>query len=196
MQKILILGANRQLSRMVIDLLLERTDAHLTIYMLNWSGLKLLPSERITFMAGDVLDEELVWQAIEGQDIVYADLNSYLVKQARIVLAGMQEMKVSRLIWVSSMGIYDEVPGEQSGSRLEPYRKSAALIEASDLDYTILRPSRMDNNDEVNYETTAKNEPFKGAEKVLSRRSVAELVMRLIQTPGLHYRESLGVNKA
>lgn len=107
----------------------------------------------------------------------------------------MQDAKVSRLIWVSSMGIYDEVPGEQFGAMLDPYRKSAALIEASDLDYTILRPSWLNNNDEIDYEITQKNEPFKGAKKIVSRKSVADLVVRLTQTPGLHYRESLGVNK-
>ena len=47
---------------------------------------------------------------------------------------------VKRLIFISSMGIYGEVPGETYRSVLDPYRDSAALIEASDLDYTILRP--------------------------------------------------------
>ena len=38
------------------------------------------------------------------------------------------------------MGIYGEVPGETYRGVLDPYRDSAAVIEASDLDYTILRP--------------------------------------------------------
>ncbi len=43
---------------------------------------------------------------------------------------------LKRLIFISSMGIYGEVPGEEYGSQLDPYRDSAAVIEASDLDYT------------------------------------------------------------
>ncbi|WP_152667956.1 aldo/keto reductase, partial [Aneurinibacillus tyrosinisolvens] len=43
------------------------------------------------------------------------------------------------------MGIYDEVPGERYSSILDPYRKSAEIIEASDLDYTILRPGWFTN---------------------------------------------------
>lgn len=37
---------------------------------------------------------------------------------------------VRRLIFISSMGIYDEVPGERHGSILDPYRKADAVIEA------------------------------------------------------------------
>ena len=54
-----------------------------------------------------------------------------------------------RLIFISSMGIYDEVPGERYGSLLDPYRKSAAVIEDSDLDYTILRPAWLNDRDEI-----------------------------------------------
>jgi hypothetical protein len=38
------------------------------------------------------------------------------------------------------------------------------LIEASDLDYTILRPEWLTNSDDISYETTRKDEPFKGTE--------------------------------
>jgi uncharacterized protein YbjT (DUF2867 family) len=195
MQKIIILGANGLIARFATDLFLERTDAHLTLYLRNSSRLKNLQSERVTVMEGDVLDLETLKNAIAGQDIVYANLDGQLVEQARNVVEAMNEVKVGRLIWISSMGIYDEVPGEQFGTMLEPYRKSAALVEASDLDYTVLRPAWLNNDDEIDYETTQKNEPFKGAEKKVSRKSVADLVVRLTQTPGLHYRESLGVNK-
>ena len=39
------------------------------------------------------------------------------------------------------MGIYDEVPGETYGAVLNPYRESVKVIEASDLDYTVIRPA-------------------------------------------------------
>lgn len=99
-----------------------------------------------------------------------------------------------------TFGIYDEVPGRfgawnrrQIGAALRPYRKAADLIEASDLEYTILRPAWLTDEDEVSYETTAKGEPLKGTE--VSRKSVATLVVKLIESPGLEARASLGVNK-
>ena len=40
----------------------------------------------------------------------------------------MQATGLKRLIFISSMGIYGEVPGERYRSILDPYRDSAALI--------------------------------------------------------------------
>ena len=94
------------------------------------------------------------------------------------------------------MGIYDEIPGERHGSVLDPYRKAARVIEASDLDFTILRPAWLDDRDEIAYATTQKGEPFKNASGTVSRKSVADLVVRLASTPGLEVRCSLGVHKA
>jgi uncharacterized protein YbjT (DUF2867 family) len=94
------------------------------------------------------------------------------------------------------MGIYDEIPGERQGSVLEPYRQAARVIEASDLDYTILRPAWLNDRDEVDYGTTQKGEPFRNAAAVVSRKSVADLVVKLATTPGLENRSSLGVHKA
>jgi uncharacterized protein YbjT (DUF2867 family) len=91
------------------------------------------------------------------------------------------------------MGIYGEVPGQKYSRVLDPYRDSAAIIEASDLDWTILRPGWFTNGDEIDYETTQKGEPFRGHD--VSRKSVASLVVKLATTPGLEVRKSLGVNK-
>jgi uncharacterized protein YbjT (DUF2867 family) len=85
------------------------------------------------------------------------------------------------------------VPGEPYGHVLDVYRDSARVIEASDLDYTILRPGWFTNTDVIDYETTQKGEPFRGRD--VSRKSVASLVVRLATTPGLEVRKSLGVNK-
>jgi NAD(P)H-binding len=73
------------------------------------------------------------------------------------------------------------------------YRKSAKVIEASHLDYAILRLAWFTNGDETEYETTQKGEAFKGS--VVSRKSVAALVVKLSQSPELEVRRSLGVSK-
>lgn len=101
-----------------------------------------------------------------------------------------------RIARVATMGIYDEVPGERYGSILDPYRKAAAVIEASGLDYTILRPAWLNDRDEIAYETTQKGESFKAANASVSRKSVADLVVRLATTPGMEIGRSLGVHQA
>ena len=102
----------------------------------------------------------------------------------------MKDAGVKRLIFIASLGIYDEVPGKFGAwnrrtiaKYLPTFRKAADLIEASGLDYAILRPAWLTDEDEVDYETTGRDEPFKGTE--VSRKSVAALVIECIHHPRL-----------
>jgi uncharacterized protein YbjT (DUF2867 family) len=81
----------------------------------------------------------------------------------RVIIEAMRSAGVKRLILISSMGIYSEVPGENYRSVLDPYRDSAAIIEQSDLDYTILRPGWFTRDSAARYQLTQKGEPFKRA---------------------------------
>jgi uncharacterized protein YbjT (DUF2867 family) len=191
--RVLILGANGQIARSAIDLFLQTTDADLTLYARNASRLPDVASDRVHVVEGDVLDLDTLTRVMPGHDIVYANLSGRLEEQARNIVNAMDGTDIRRLVFISSMGIYDEVPGEHFGSVLDPYRKSAAIIEASDLDYTIVRPAWLNNDDEIDYETTDKGELFKGS--VVSRKSVADLVVRLAVNPRLAVRGSLGVSK-
>ncbi|MBS0611795.1 MAG: NAD(P)H-binding protein [Proteobacteria bacterium] len=50
--------------------------------------------------------------AMRWQDVVYANLAGPLAQQARNIVQAMQTIGLKRLILVSSMGIYGEVPGD------------------------------------------------------------------------------------
>lgn len=189
----LILGANGSIACVSIDLFLNRTDVQLTLYLRSSSKLRNIDSDRVRIIEGDVIYFEKLKEAMIGQDVVYANLAGSLEQMAKKVVEAMNDIGLKRLIWISSMGIYAEVPRERYSSILDPYRDSAAIIEASDLDYTILRPGWFTNKDEIDYEITHKGEPFKGHD--ISRKSVAGLVVKLATTPGLEVRSSLGVSK-
>lgn len=196
MPKVLILGAHGQIARVATDLFLEDTDAELTLYLRNAARLRRLRgNDRVRIVEGDVLDQETVASAMDGQDVVYANLSGEMGDQARVTVRAMEKMGLKRLIFISSMGIYDEVPGQAFHAALRPYREAADVIEASDLDYTILRPAWLSNRDEVDYGTTRKGEPFANPEGVVSRKSVADLVVKLAVTPDVEIRQSLGVHK-
>ncbi len=131
---------------------------------------------------------------MRGQDVVFAGLSGPMERMARAIVNAMDASGVRRLIFISSMGIYGEVPGETYGSILDPYRDSAAVIEASDLDYTILRPGWFTHDEEVNYLISQKGEPFKGHD--VSLDSLSDLIVTLALTPGMEVRHSLGVSRA
>ena len=107
---------------------------------------------------------------------------------------------MKRLIFIVSLGIYHELPEpfeawnqQMIGDALVDYRKAADVIEASDLDYTIIRPAWLTNNDETDYELTQRDEQFKGTE--VSRKAVAAFIASVVADPSTHSRANVGVSK-
>ena len=192
--RILILGANGQLARNTTAYSLKHSDAYLTLYLRKASRLKNPDPTRAKVIEGDVLDSAALVAAMQGQDVVYANLSGAMAKQAQTIVAAMHVAKLKRLIFISSMGIYGEVPGEKYRSVLDPYRDSAAVIEASDLDYTILRPGWFTQEAAVAYTTTQKGEPFRGHD--VSLNSLSDLILKLALSPTLEVGRSLGVSSA
>jgi uncharacterized protein YbjT (DUF2867 family) len=197
MKRVLILGANGQIASFAIDLFLKNTDVELTLFARKAKRLSEIASKskRVHVVEGDVLDHKKLVETVAGQDVVYANLSGEMEQQAKNIILAMNETGVKRLIFISSMGIYSEVPGEKYRSVLDPYRDSAAAIEASNLEYTIIRPEWLNDKNEIDYETTQKGEPFKNPKKYVSRMSVADLIVKLATTPNFEVRKSLGVNK-
>jgi uncharacterized protein YbjT (DUF2867 family) len=189
MKNVIILGASGNIAKHVIDILAKKDDINLTLFLRHTSRLRNKDVSKCRIIEGDVLDFDGLKEAIAGQDIVYANLAGDLEAMATNIVRAMDETGVKKLIFISSIGIYD-VPLRPV---LKPYRKAADVIEASDLEYTILRPSWFANADEVDYETTRKGEPEKGS--VISQKSLATLIAKIIESPEKHVRENLGVNK-
>jgi uncharacterized protein YbjT (DUF2867 family) len=181
MTKLLVLGANGQLARNTTRVLLRDTDANLTLYLRHASRLKNPDANRVRIVEGDVLDTKTLTAAMKGQNVLYANLAGDMKRQAEHIVEAMHATGVKRLIFISSMGIYGEVPGERYRSMLDPYRDSAAVIEASDLDYTILRPGWFTHDDEARYRLTRKGEPFIGHD--VSLNSLSDLIVKLTMTP-------------
>jgi uncharacterized protein YbjT (DUF2867 family) len=198
MTKVLVLGAGGQIARWAIEMLADE-DVELTLLLRDASKLADAP-ESARVVEGDVVDREQLDPAVRGQDVVYANLAGELGAQATRIVESMTAASVQRLVFITALGIYNEVPGpfgewnrRQAGPLLKLYRAAADTIEESGLDYTILRPAWLTNADEVSYEVTQKDEPFKGTE--VSRKSVAALVTDIITHPDLWPRANLGVNK-
>lgn len=193
MTRVLILGANGQLARNTTRVFLRSTEARLTLYLRRARRLVNPDLERVSVVEGDVLDRPVLEAAMEGQSVIYANLSGAMKQQAECIVAAMHSTGLTRLIFISSMGIYGEVPGEQYRGVLDPYRDSAAVIEASDLDYTVLRPGWFTHDTAVDYQLTQKGQPFQGHD--VSLNSLSDLIVRLALTPGMQSRRSLGVSR-
>jgi len=199
MTKVLVLGASGQIASWAIDMLAEQ-GAELTLFARNKDRISNIPAGA-NVIEGSADDRAALRQAVQGQDVVYANLAGNIDEQAKAIVEVMEIEGVKRLIFVTALGIYQEVPGEFGrwnrstigAATLDTYAAASDAVEASALDYTVLRPAWLSDADEVSYETTARNEPFKGT--TVSRKSVAALVADLVANPEKHVRENLGVNK-
>ncbi|HEY0427032.1 MAG TPA: NAD(P)H-binding protein [Pyrinomonadaceae bacterium] len=189
MKNVIILGAGGNIAKHVIDILVKKDDINLTLFLRDARRLSNKDVSKCRIVEGDVLNFNQLKDAITGQEIVYANLSGDLEAMAENIVKAMDETGVKKLIFISSIGIYD-VPLRPV---LKPYRKAADVIEASELEYTILRPTWFTNADEVDYETTRKGEPEKGS--VISQKSLAALIAKIIESPEKYIRENLGVNK-
>ncbi len=188
-KKVIILGASGNIAKHVIDILIMEGHIQLTLFLRNVKRLKNRDVSNARIIEGDVLNYNQVKEAIKGQDIVYANLAGDLEAMAKNIVKAMGETGVKKIIFISAIGIYD-VP---LSSLLKRYRYAADVIEASNLEYTILRPTWFTNVNEVDYETTRKDEPEKGS--VISQKSLATLITKIIESPEKYVRENLGVNK-
>ncbi|WP_278925613.1 SDR family oxidoreductase [Staphylococcus auricularis] len=200
MRRVLILGANGNISKAAINSFLENTNYTLRLFLRDANRLPDYASDRIRVREGDATNIDDVNDAMQDVDIVVASLSGELDKEAEIIVKAMEQNEVKRLIFVTALSIYNEVPGafgkwveDKLGEKLAVYKRAADMIEASDLDYTLLRPAWLTNFNEIDFETTEKDETFKGTE--VSRKSVAAVIVNIAKDPELFLRENIGINK-
>ncbi|MGF7437515.1 NAD(P)H-binding protein [Lentilactobacillus senioris] len=201
MTNVLVLGATGRIAQQAEPMLLDK-GVNLTLMLRNPNKLNLTTEQQkqTNIIVGDVLDQATLTDAMQGVDIVYANLAGDVIEMAKLIEQTMRTVGVKRIVWISTLGIYDEVPGnfgkwnnETLGDYLTHYAEAAKVFEDSDLDYTIIRPAWLTDKNEVDYEVTGRNEAFKGTE--VSRKSIAAVVTDIITNPQKYERASIGVNK-
>lgn len=198
MTNVLILGANGRIARIVEQRLLRETDINLTLVLRQASRLSIQESRHVHIVAGDVTDSNLLNKVMVGQDVVYANLAGDMTLLAQNIVQAMLHHQIGQLIWVTGSGLYHETP-EPFGSWVESVvghatkedtRRAAKIIETSPLQFTIIRAAYMTDDLKVDYELTQKGETFKGT--LVSRASIADLILKIIADPDQYKRTSLG----
>jgi uncharacterized protein YbjT (DUF2867 family) len=188
MKNVLIIGASGGIAQLVTGMLIEQGDVNLTLFLRKANRLNKNVASKCKVIEGDAHDKAVLKTAVQGQDIVYINLAGDLEGMNKSIVSAMKEAGVNRVIFISSIGIY-ETPLK---SVLQPYRKGADVIEASGLDYTILRPEWFSSANDTKYETTPKGTPEKGG--TIARKALATLITNVINSPETFSKANLGVN--
>ncbi|WP_353485837.1 NAD(P)H-binding protein [Apilactobacillus xinyiensis] len=196
--RILIIGATGSIGRQLTNKLLDNESVSLRLFARHADKLNL-DNERVEIVSGDANDIMQLKQAMQNVDRVFVALSGDLPNMINNIILAMHQMKVNKIVFIASMGIYNEIPANlgimgnvKFNPMLIPYQKAAKLVEDSDLNYTIIRPAWFDNgNDE--YEITQKNQAFKGGN--VSRNAIADLARHALLDLNYANRQSLGINR-
>ena len=107
MTKLLILGANGQIAKLVVPMLANtNTETVLT-------SLHARPDHGI--QALDAVNEEALVAALQDVDMVYANIGAEGRQKAAAnsVVNAMHTAGVKRLIWVATIGVHNELPDDK-----------------------------------------------------------------------------------
>lgn len=204
---VLILGANGQIARIVEERILNESafeDVLLTLGLRNPSRLQNLSgNSRVILSDVDLNRQDQVEAAMEEQDLVFVAAVDHdkQNRPTKNVIAVMKTTGVKRVLYTNILGLYNEVPGEfgrwnlaQVRSGLNAAITSDRLLADSGVDYTTLRLPWLNNRDEIKYEVTHKDETYVGVSG--SRKSIADLILRIISDPTLYSKGSIGIADA
>lgn len=202
MTKLLILGANGQIAKLVIPML-ANTDTQL-----NLTSLHARPEKSIKAL--DAVNEDALIKALTDIDIVYANIGAEGRQKsaANSIVNAMHHVGVKRLIWVATIGVHNELPDDKrslwsnllgtpdnENTYMGDQSAAVARIEQSALDYTIIRPNELiDDNimQTLNVQTNRDEEIVGGP---ISRTSVAEFITQIILNPDSYVAESVAISE-
>ena len=172
--------------------------------------------ERGYYDNGVPLDENISAEgAVESaEDAYFRELLADEIEAARKALCQERMAKVkalltarqSRRIWMylaeekSITEIANEIPDEMDGEdNLDnepaqlPNRQAVDIVEASGLNYTVLRPGYLKEGEENDFVLSVKGEPAKGY--VTTIPSLVKLAVQLISDETLYARESVSITR-
>jgi putative NADH-flavin reductase len=153
----------------------------------------LSPAAGLTALGGDATDAEAVAAAVEGADAVLSALGprgakapALLESAARNTVRAMSKTGARRLICVSAAGAFVQDDPNMNvvvkfvlpkifAAQFADVRAMEQVIRASDVDWTLVRPTRLVNSGITGRYRTAPDYPPPGGRKI-SRADVAHFI--------------------
>lgn len=198
MKNVLLLGATGTAGSALTKALLSDTDFHLTLFSRHADKV-YSNTPRTKVIGGNAENAEELKSALLGQDVVYCAISGDALPEiTEVLVAAMEDVGVKRLIFMGAVGIYNEIPDEIDGDdNLDnepaqiPNRKAVDIVEASGLNYTVLRPGYLGDGDEDDYILTVKGEPAKGYTTPI--HALVKFAVQLITDDDLYSRKSVSI---
>lgn len=195
MKHVLILGANGVLGSEITRQLALYKDIEQTCYDIRQISYKRINGRNI---CADVCDRKALEKAVAGQDYVVCSLNGNWYSQAQSLVEVLMHREDICIIWVTGMGIHNEVAGyygllwKRYAAMYPDYIQAADCIVNSGIPYTLIRTADLTEADSMEYHLHKPGE--KAHSRYVSRAAVANLITQIIMSDddfGLN--ESIGI---
>lgn len=200
MKTVLLLGATGTLGKAVTERFLT-LDHYKTIQLTRHAKADGITGMGTLLIDGNASNSDDIKDSISKSDVVICMISGEMLPQvAQAIVKAMDACGKKRLIFMGAVGIYNEIPDAMDGKdnlanepAQIPNRKAADLIEASDLDYTILRPGFLRDGKEDDFTLSFKGEAAKGYITTIS--SLVKLIVRLADDESLYNHQSVSITK-
>lgn len=203
--KIIVFGATGGVGRHVVNQALQ-AGYEVTAFVRDLTKLQI-ENDHLHVVRGDATNAEEVSAAIAGHDAVVSCLGSnkmvakstQLEEMTQHIVAGMEAHHVKRIVYTASAGINNELPGvggkmvmKMLQNVLTDHRHAVDLIQAhKDLQYTIIRPLGLTNDDYTGEYREAKEGVPENARNI-PRADVAHFILKALGDD-TYIGESVGI---
>lgn len=195
MKNVLVLGAGGILGSEITRQLEQQLDVRQTCYDIRQISYARSNGKNI---CADVCNEGALRQAVSDVDFVVCSLNGDWLSQAQMLVSVLRGRQDVRIIWVTGMGIHNEVTGihglmwRRYAAMYPDYIQAADCIANSGIPYTLVRTADLTESGDTSYYLHHAGE--KAHSRYVSRAAVAALIVKMIQAEdGFGMNESVGI---
>ena len=198
MKKVVLFGTTGRTGRYITERLQKETDMELTVMVRNPVKIKGMNLEHVTVVRGDALNAEDVRNALEDQNILICSLSGDVKPMAENIVSALSDTPIRRIIWITGMGIHNEMKGingvflRMLAKRMPEYIEAADLIAQATVNTTLLRCGGITDGDNSQYDLSEEGTQPQGKLSV-ERAAIAECIAAMINDESLGENASLGI---
>ena len=200
--KLFVIGATGRTGQEIVEQALERGH-QMTAFVRSPEKITA-KNERLTVLKGNVLDENLVLNAMQNHDAVISTLgprevfkpSSMLHDSALAATRAMDRAGVKRLVVLSAAAHFPGIPNRIASFIMRNHMRDSLAMEeivrSNGLEWTIARPPRLTQDDYLAYRSREDAAPKMGF--TLSRKAVAAFMLDAIEQHK-HVHKIVGIAK-
>ena len=200
--KLFVIGATGRTGREIVQQALARGH-HVTAFVRSPESMAIR-NERLTVLTGNAVDETQLFEAMQNQDAVISALgprepfkpSSILRDSALATTRAMERAGVKRLVVLSAAAHFPGIPNRIVHFILRKHMRDSLameeIVQGSGLDWTIARPPRLTQKEDVSYRSREGAAAKMGFS--VSRKAVAAFMLDAIEQQK-HFQKIVGVAK-